>query len=410
MGTEASCVHNYAFSVGHFQRKLSDYYLLNRRPPLVEAYFLTKLPRPYQEQFLTSGCEAPLIMAYLLVAEVRLPLDDDASRYLSMAQGMLDGLSDMMKQFLNDGRSAWPFQQAFARLESTAQTIEEAQRTFPALLGGSAGVISLEFVVVHCHEPLAWVEKDLLPITPGGALLSFYEKCGEQPQFSQEMHQHFSRISVQPCRDPEGGPRGDECLGYLAHIVGRYSELATFTVFMQADPDQHLHFAYLANVLKMIQRSTYSVPYMSLNGGRHVRTVTPCLNAVHEAIFGEPMREAVGPYCCAQFVVQDARIRARPLEFYQRMLKLVDGSMPYDLCAAGKVTRSTHCYGMEFTWHLVFGEDYEHPLRQDDTRLPTSLRAKFGDEHIRRDWNDVVLNPSTPKKIVEEVSYDKVIR
>ena len=51
---------------------------------------------------------------------------------------------------------------------------------------------------------------------------------------------------------------------------------------------------------------------------RHVRSWTPCLNAVHEApafafaqltkaIFGEAMREAVGPYCCAQFVVQDAK-------------------------------------------------------------------------------------------------------
>ena len=28
-----------------------------------------------------------------------------------------------------------------------------------------------------------------------------------------------------------------------------------------------------------------------------------------EAIFGEPMPEPVGPYCCAQFVVQDAQIR-----------------------------------------------------------------------------------------------------
>eukprot|EP00429_Kryptoperidinium_foliaceum_P111702 CAMPEP_0176313134 /NCGR_PEP_ID=MMETSP0121_2-20121125/67021_1 /TAXON_ID=160619 /ORGANISM="Kryptoperidinium foliaceum, Strain CCMP 1326" /LENGTH=84 /DNA_ID=CAMNT_0017655225 /DNA_START=209 /DNA_END=463 /DNA_ORIENTATION=- len=84
--------------------------------------------------------------------------------------------------------------------------------------------------------------------------------------------------------------------------------------------------------------------------------------------------------------------------------------MPYDLCAGGKVTRSTHCYGMEFTWHLVFGEDYEEPLRQDDPRLPTPLRLKFGNEHVRRQWNDVVLNPSTPKKIVEQVDYDQVLR
>ena len=92
------------------------------------------------------------------------------------------------------------------------------------------------------------------------------------------------------------------------------------------------------------------------------------------------------------------------------MLRLVDGSVNYDLCTEGKVTRSTHCYGMEFMWHLVFGEDYETPLRQDDTRLPTPLRLKFGEEHIKRDWNDVVLAPNSPRKIVEEVDYSKVVR
>ncbi|CAK9017141.1 Calcium-dependent protein kinase 2 [Durusdinium trenchii] len=120
------------------------------------------------------------------------------------------------------------------------------------------------------------------------------------------------------------------------------------------------------------------------------------------------MRDAVGPYCCAQFVVQDAKVRERPVEFYQRMLRLVDGTLEHDLCFPGKVKRSTHCYGMEFTWHLVFGEDYETPLRQDDQRLPLPLRLKFGNEFIRRQWNDVVLNPSTPKKIVEEVNYDQM--
>ncbi|CAJ1391916.1 unnamed protein product [Effrenium voratum] len=43
--TEASCIHNYAFSVGHFQRKLTSYYFHNQRPPLTEAVFLTRLPR-----------------------------------------------------------------------------------------------------------------------------------------------------------------------------------------------------------------------------------------------------------------------------------------------------------------------------------------------------------------------------
>lgn len=406
--TEASCIHEYAFSVGHFQRKLVGYYRHNLRPPLMEAFFLTRLPKPYQLQFLESGCGAPLIMAYLLVGEAKLPVDDDALAFSAAAMNMVEGLPDTIKPILWD-TTAWPWREAVARFERTANATEEAQRTFPQLLGGGRGV-SLEFVVIHCREPLDWLEADLLPIAPVGSALSLYEKCGEQPALPASLQSKFGAINIRDCKDPVDGPRGDECLGYLAHIVSRYAELATFTVFMQADPDQHLRFAFLRNVLKMIERGTYAVPYLSLNGARHVRTISPCLSAVHEAIFGVPMREPVGPYCCAQFVVQDAKVRERPLAFYQNMLRLVDGSVPYDLCAPGRVTRSTHCYGMEFTWHLVFGQEYEEPLRQDDVRLPMPLRLKFGDEFTKRQWNDVVLAPNTPKKIVEEVDYSKVVR
>lgn len=405
--SEASCIHNYAFSVGHFQRKLTAYYTQNLRPPLTEAVFLTRLPRPYQLEFVQGGCAAPLIMAYLLVAEAKIPMgDQDAYTYSGIAMQMVDELNELVKPILAE-TSVWPYREAIARLHATESATLEAQRTYPSLLGGPRGAISLEFAVVHCKEPLDWVEAELLGITPPGSQLTFYEKCGEEPRFSGAVMQHFV-VSTRSCRDPVDGPRGDECLGYLAHIVNNYWNLATFTVFMQADPQEHLHFSYLHNVAKMISSATYAIPFLSLNGARHVRSWTPCLNAVHEAIFGEQMRDAVGPYCCAQFVVQDAKVRERPVEFYQRMLRLVDGTLEHDLCFPGKVKRSTHCYGMEFTWHLVFGEDYETPLRQDDQRLPLPLRLKFGNEFIRRQWNDVVLNPSTPKKIVEEVNYDQM--
>jgi len=407
--SEASCIHEYAFSVGHFQRKLADYYSLNHRPPLMEAYFLTKLPRPYQEQFLEGGCAAPLIFAYLLVAEAKLPSDDDYERYYSIGVSLINNLPDAYKPIVEQSQS-WPFQQASERIERTAKAVQEAQRTWPSMLGGSRGQVTLEIVVVHCREDLGWIEEDLLPIIPLGSWLALYEKCGETPSLSAELKNRFSSMEVKPCRDPEGGPRGDECLGYLAHLVDRYDNLATFTVFLQADPQDHLHFSYLHIVFKMIERNTYAIPYMNLNGARHVRTITPCLSAVHEAIFGVAMAEPVGPYCCAQFIVMDSRIRDRKLEFYQNMLRLVDGSMEYDLCAPGKVTRSTHCYGMEFTWHLVFGEAYETPLRQDDQNLPTALRLKFGEEHVQKNWNNVVLAPNTPKKIVERIDIDQQIR
>jgi len=407
--TEASCIHDYTFSVGHFQRKLVDYYRDNRRPPLMEAFFLTKLPKPYQMQFLESGCGAPLIIAYMLVAEAKLPLDDDAAQFSGAAVSMTESLPDAYRELLHQESCPWPFRLAIGSFDRTVAAVDEAHRTFRTLLGGPQGVVTLELVVVHCHEPLGWLEADLLPIAPAGALLSLYEKCGEVPPMSDSLRAHFGTISVRPCPDPHDGPRGDECLGYLSHIVLRYAELATFTVFLQADPDQHLHFSFLRNALRMMERGTYAVPFLPLNGNRHVRTITPCMNAVHEAIFGEAMREAVGPYCCAQFIVQDAKVRERPLSFYHNMLRLVDGSTPHDLCAPGRVTRSTHCYGMEFMWHLVFGEAYEPPLRQDDVRLPTPLRLKFGDEYVKNQWNDVVLNPNTPRKIVEEVDYSKVV-
>ena len=64
---------------------------------------------------------------------------------------------------------------------------------------------------------------------------------------------------------------------------------------------------------------------------------------------------------------------ARPVEFYERMLRMVDGSIDIDLCTTAATTRSTHCYGMEFMWHKVFGDVTDPPLRPDDTRLPTGL-------------------------------------
>jgi len=404
--SEASCVHDYAFSVGHFQRKLVDYYKSNKRPPLLEAVFLTRLPKPFQLQFTEGGCAAPLVHAYLLVAEAKLPMDDDAHAYGQAAETMMWAIPESVRDLLT---VSWPWREAVERFNWVASSSEEAAATMLHDPAGSAAV-TLEIVVVHCRESLEWVETDLFPIAPVGSALTFYEKCMEHPALPETLRSKFSTITFQPCSDPVDGPRGDECLGYLAHIVTRYEALATFTVFLQADPQEHLHFAYLHIVLKMIERGTYAVPFLNLNGARHVRTKTPCLNAVHEAIFGEDMPEALGPYCCAQFVVMDQQVRARPREFYQRMTALVDGSMEFDLCTPGKVTRSTHCYGMEFMWHVVFGEDYEPPLRQDDVRLPTPLRLKYGLEFVKRDWNDVVLAPLTAKKVVDEVEYSQQIR
>lgn len=47
-----------------------------------------------------------------------------------------------------------------------------------------------------------------------------------------------------------GAARGDECSAYLTHILGSYENLADFTIFLQSDPMDHLHFDFLDLVLR----------------------------------------------------------------------------------------------------------------------------------------------------------------
>ena len=56
----------------------------------------------------------------------------------------------------------------------------------------------------------------------------------------------------------------------------------------------HLHMDFLDLVLRSIAAGTYDVGFLPLNGPRHVRTLTPCLQAVHEEIFGENLTALVG--------------------------------------------------------------------------------------------------------------------
>ena len=119
--TEESCVHDYTFSVSHFQRKLDDYYYKNARPPLTEAYFLTKTPPPYQEEFLTADCAPPLIMAYLLVAEARLIFDPNAQAIFDRALGMVGRISQDQAYLLST-TDTWPIKMAVERVPDSSFT------------------------------------------------------------------------------------------------------------------------------------------------------------------------------------------------------------------------------------------------------------------------------------------------
>eukprot|EP00441_Pelagodinium_beii_P007557 CAMPEP_0197682372 /NCGR_PEP_ID=MMETSP1338-20131121/96366_1 /TAXON_ID=43686 ORGANISM="Pelagodinium beii, Strain RCC1491" /NCGR_SAMPLE_ID=MMETSP1338 /ASSEMBLY_ACC=CAM_ASM_000754 /LENGTH=64 /DNA_ID=CAMNT_0043263827 /DNA_START=233 /DNA_END=423 /DNA_ORIENTATION=- len=64
-------------------------------------------------------------MAYLLVAEAKMPLGEDGYRYSGMAMNMVDDLGDMVKPLLME-TSFWPYREAIARLEQTANWTQQA--------------------------------------------------------------------------------------------------------------------------------------------------------------------------------------------------------------------------------------------------------------------------------------------
>ncbi|CAE8612683.1 unnamed protein product [Polarella glacialis] len=257
-------------------------------------------------------------------------------------------------------KACWEMEESRGEAALLIESLESAEQRRQVIR-------QVDFVIAHCRESLEWLSAKLKRV-PAGAALFVYEKCGGKLQ-PEELaavagKSKFQSITVVQ-RPDEGSTRGDECSAYLTHIVGHHTDLADFTVFLQSDPYDHLHFDFLDLVLRSIAAGTHTQPFLALNGPRHVRTLTPCLQSVHEEIFGTNLTELLGPYCCAQFVVSRDAIRAHSLDFYGQMLSLTDGSRSVDLCGIEGTKRSTQCYGFEFLWHVVFGQEVDPPSREE---------------------------------------------
>ncbi|CAK8986081.1 unnamed protein product [Durusdinium trenchii] len=449
--------NDYVFSIAGFQRKLDSHYVEGKRPPLLEAFFVHRLHEDYKQSLIEADCPNPLILAGLLVSEVYLlaPPWTDIDRAFNLVRGAgiitAQVANDFAMAISEEGRRlygeamqlareaspfqqhlmaakppAWPLHIAIKRIQAAEDAVGDAVGqamdvfgrwsscsteieglTFHTACTGLDVVGRVDFVVAHCREDLAWLSKRLTRVPPGARLL-VYEKCGQAiapEELAQKLPAgHFQAIH-QIERADIGAARGDECSAYLTHILGHYDRLADQTIFLQSDPMDHLHFEFLDLVLRSIAAGTYNTSFLPLNGPRHVRTLTPCLQAVHEEIFQANLTELLGPYCCAQFAVSRETIRRHDKDFYLRMLGLVDGSKNVDLCGMEGTKRSTQCYGFEFLWHVVFGQVPEPASREDDPQLPVHLRLKHGKEHTRRNWVGMPLARDIPLKMFPDQEH-----
>eukprot|EP00392_Amoebophrya_sp_AT5.2_P010124 g10177.t1 len=319
-----------------------------KRPPLLEAYFLLKVPHAYKEEFLTADCAPPLIMAYLLVATSRVQFLRVFNQALQFVEKYVSPEQTWVLQHV------WPFREAVTQFQALVDHYERVKEQKMATLnqlvvaganqsgagGGPPQLIPstvVDFVMCHCKETdLHWIYNDLrgmlagaqtFPVNDGkGSLvktlysrLFVYEKCplGQHYQeglpppsstsathdpvpaaptvsnmdiirsFLPQWQAIFDVIVQIPTPDPSFVARGDECSAYLRHVVERYdSDLADFTVFIHSDPFEHMHKQYLSVILKAMEQQTFEEDFLHLNAPKHVKTITPCLQAVSEAIFG----------------------------------------------------------------------------------------------------------------------------
>lgn len=369
------CSHNHVFSPVDYSAKIVSHFYENRRPPLMDAYFVHRLPVDMRDM-LYASCGPAVFISDLLVAEAEIGYKGISVQDSPWFQHVLQETSLLSLEYRESVSDIWPFDIALARVQAALAQIPMTPSP------------RVSFVVCHCRENLEWLVDQIGEI-PLNSDLFVYEKCGENnTSVLSNLGVSLKYKNVYVTEQTDGITRGDECTAYLEYIRSEYKRLPDFTIFLQSDLDHHLFVSYLNTALLALRNGIYTIPFLHLNFHRHYQTITPCMRDVENKVFGESVpSELIGTYCCAQFIVSRSRIQARPVEFYRSALAMVDGSMK-DICSPVAPRRSSHCYVLEYLWHVIFGESRFLPPKPEDVRLPVIFRMKFGNENVKSRWDD----------------------
>lgn len=384
---------DHRISAAHFQLRLRHFYKDGTRPPIREAFFVATMPVAYQREFVLA-CPGFMVLAFLLLAEARLYTHppEEAAELVARAQAML--AMPEVAPHLEGLQHAWPLEMALSRYGETAERLAKAMQA----------PMSVDLVIPHCREDLSWLTDPLkLEVLPPRTRIFIYEKCGWKADALGNLTAQLQgvaeviAVSLEDAVDPHTGleQRRDECSAYLSHVVREYEskDMGDVTLFLHGDPGDHTPYGFISLLLRCINLGTIrDVGFVHLGSPRMVHTWNPCQDAIFERAVGRPMQPPLSTYCCSQFMVAKHRLHARPLSEYKRALQLVDGSVT-DFCERigpsyekYRGARLSHCFFLEFMWHVIFGEQEDLPLRADDTRLPVALRLKDNEETLPSIW------------------------
>jgi Protein of unknown function (DUF3431) len=162
--------------------------------------------------------------------------------------------------------------------------------------------------VASYKEPLDWIRS-----VPSSWRVSLYNACEDFREFPE---------GVVATRLPNGGREASQ---WLRHIVGRYSSLSDFTVFLQGDK------AHCVEEIDSLLNSDSTPPHSFCYVGApcdNSSTAPPFLfpqtqELLSKAWLSEPIPPSAPFRVGAQFYARKAVILNRPVEHYCRLLEAV---------------------------------------------------------------------------------------
>ena len=214
-------------------------------------------------------------------------------------------------------------------------------------------------IVVAYYNSLAFTE--ILPRflnrrnNPDGSLentkIRIYDKS-DNPEKIQEIYLKYPNIEriVRENRGREGDT-------YLSHIIDHYDSLASYTIFIQDDTDNHITnidgFLHITRSVMQEKHPFVAYPCSWKKGGNpYRRTIWNGISDLHtfptpDAVlrvaqrFGLKLPAQYTTDICAFFIVSRDRILARPVSFYRDLREWL-------------LSDEANGFVLEHIWQLIF--------------------------------------------------------
>ena len=350
--------HVNMISISHFQAKVQSYVKnQTNRPPLKEAYFISKLSGASHD-FLFDECPIAFSIAYLLIAQVSFFTEHQTifDKFLRMATDTYNNLYPVLKESADRG---WFYQDLLQQTNSLTQTVTSYQEP-----------TQLDLVVFFDKaDPMTSLLFHIIQYLPIDTRIFLYHPSDSELRTFEVL----DNIQVK-----ELGERVQSCAGLLHYLL---NEESRNLIFLNDEGEQDyrkrsLSLPLVIQMLKVLNQPKMKPPsYLSFSKHLIPRSMNDPCSVLDDALLG---------YSKNSFFASKENVN---------MLKRDVVEEAFHACLS-------NC-PMERVINRLFTDTFV--LRCDDPSLPIALRLCIGDEHWRTDWRSTHLSPVYPRRAITQI-------